>query len=433
MDIDLKIDVIIVGAGISGLSAAITLARAGKKVVVIERGDFAGSKNVFGGAIYLKPAMEIFPDILEKAPVERINTQHRYAILSGDESTTITYNTVKKDNSATVIRADFDKWLAQKAKEEGVYLAPQTLVKSLIQKDGKVVGVKTELEEIYAPITIIAEGVNSILTRQIGLREKEIEPKNTALAVKEVLKLPKETIESRFNLKPDEGCVYEIIGTPMDSLLGLAYMYTNKESVSIGIGVSLEDLAKKKLKPYDLLNKLKSHPTISFLIDGAQLIEYSAHLIPEGGFNDMPKLFSNGVMVVGDAASFVNNVHWEGTNFAMISGKLAAQTAIAALLNNDFSSDMLSNYQKRLEASFVMKDLKSYKNVIELVHKRTSSFFGYWPHKICQFFDIFTSVDSIPKKNKFRNYAFSFFRERKFSSLPKDIITGIKIVFGVLK
>ena len=429
-----KTQVIVVGGGPAGISAAITIARAGKKVVLIERGNFSGSKNVFGGAIYVKPTKEIFPNFEETAPLERKIVSHKYDIRTDKQSVSIGYTAREEDetNSYSVIRAKFDRWMAQEAEKEGVILVTETLVKELIVEENKVVGVKTELEQYYSDIVILADGVNSLLAKQIGLR-KEIKPKDVALGLKEVIKLGKDVIEERFNLQDGEGAIYEIIGAPMQGMLGLGYVYTNKDSVSIGIGVSLDELATRKIKPYDLLEEIKNHSSFKPLIKGGELLEYSAHLIPEGGYNKIPKLFSDGVLVVGDSAMLVNNVHWEGTNLAMISGKLAAEVAVGALDKKDFSKNTLSLYQKKLENSFVIKDLKSYKNIMDIAHSRIESYLGYYPNKIAEFFKMFTAVDGIPKREKYWGYIKSFFTDRSISELFKDAIGFVKILFGVLK
>lgn len=428
-----KTEVIVVGGGPAGISAAITIARAGKKVVLIERGNFSGSKNVFGGAIYVQPTKELFPDFEETAPLERKTVTHKYLMCTKNNSVAVSYVDRKEEtNSYSVIRAKFDRWMAQEAQKDGVTLVTETLVKELIIKENKIVGVKTELEEYFADIVILADGVNSILAKQIGLR-KEIKPKDVALGVKEVIKIGKEKIEERFNLNDGEGAIYEIFGDPMLGMLGLGYVYTNKETVSIGLGISLDEMTKKKIKPYELLEKLKEHPTFKPLLKNGELIEYSAHLIPEGGYKKIPKLYSDGVLVVGDSAMLVNNLHWEGTNLAMISGKLAGETAVVALEKNDFSSNTLSLYQKKLENSFIIKDLKSYRNLMDIVHSRAKSYLEYYPNKIGQFFKMFTTVDSIPKRNKYHAFIKGIFTDRSLSELFKDAIGFIKIIFGVLK
>lgn len=428
-----KTEVIVVGGGPAGICAAITIARAGKKVVLIERGSFSGSKNMFGGAIYVQPTKEIFPSFEESAPLERKTAVHKYIMCTEEESVSATYQSKEETaNSYSVIRSKFDRWMSQEAQKEGVVLVTETVVKELIVKENKVVGVKTELEEYFADIVIVADGVNSLLAKQIGLR-KEIKPKDVALGVKEVIKLNKEKIEERFNLNDDEGAIYEVFGGPMLGQLGLGYIYTNKETVSIGLGISLETLAEEKIKPYELLDKMKAHPALAPLIKDGELVEYSAHLIPEGGYKKVPKLYSDGVMLVGDSAMLVNNLHWEGTNLAMISGKLAGETAIVALDKNDFSANTLSLYQKKMENSFILKDLKSYKNLMDIIHHRAKSYLGYYPHKITGFFKMFTAVDSIPKRKKYHEFMKSIFTDRSISELFKDGIGFIKLIFGVLK
>ena len=171
-----KTEVIVVGAGPAGISCAITIARAGRKVVLIERGRFSGSKNVFGGAIYAQPTREIFPDFERTAPLERKNVEHKYAILGENDGTVISYqNKHELPVSYTVMRGKFDRWMADEARKEGVVLVEETVVRELIVENEAVVGVKTELEDYYADIVVLADGVNSLLAKQIGLRE-DIEP-----------------------------------------------------------------------------------------------------------------------------------------------------------------------------------------------------------------------------------------------------------------
>ena len=427
-----KTEVIVVGGGPAGISCAVTIARAGHEVILIERGSFSGSKNVFGGAIYAQPTREIFPNFEKEAPIERLNVEHKFAILGEDDSTVISYRHKDLRNTGySVIRGKFDRWMAEEAKKEGVIIVEETVVRELIIENEKVVGVKTELEEYYADIVVLADGVNSLLAKQIGFRET-IEPKDVALSVKEVIKLDREKINERFNLTDDEGCVYEIFGGPMKGMLGLGFLYTNKDSVSIGLGVGLDALCDKNLKPYELLDKLKEHPSISPLIKDGELLEYSAHLIPEGGYKKIPTLSGAGVMIAGDAAMLVNNLHWEGTNLAMISGKLAGETAVTALAKCDFSEKMLAKYPEALEKSFVMKDLRTYRNLMDEAHNRSDSFMGYYLKEVNGFFNMFTTVDSIPKREKFRRFIFDFIKKRNIIELFKDALSAFKLFWSIL-
>ncbi len=427
---DNKTQVIVVGAGPAGIACAVTIARAGKEVILIERGKFSGSKNVFGGAIYAQPTREIFPDFETTAPLESRNIEHKFAILGENDGTVVSYR--KNDTvSYSVIRGKFDRWMAQEAQKEGVILVEETVVRDLIVENGCVVGVKTELEDYYADIVVLADGVNSLLAKQIGLRD-DIKPEDVALSVKEVFKLPEEIINERFHVNSDEGCIYEIFGGSMLGMLGLGFLYTNKESVTIGLGVALNELIENSQRPYELLDKLKQHPEIAPLLKGGELLEYSAHLIPEGGYKKIPALYADGVMVCGDASMFVNNMHWEGTNLAMMSGKFAGETAVIALGKGDFSSQSLSRYQEMLEESFVIKDLRTYKDLMPLIAERKSEFLDYYLKKINSFFEMFTSVDSVPKRQKYHEFIKSIFKDRKISALFKDVVTIIKLLWSIL-
>ena len=427
-----KTNVIVVGGGPAGIAAAITIARAGFEAILIERGTFAGSKNVFGGAIYADSVKQIFPDFETSAPLERKNIEHKFAILGEDDSTVISYKKNPKDAvSYSVMRGKFDRWMAEQARREGVIIVEETVVRDLIVKDKKVVGVKTELEDYYSDIVILADGVNSLLAKSIGLR-KDIKPKDVALSVKEVIKIDKEKINERFLLNDDEGCIYELFGGSMLGKLGLGFIYTNKESVSIGLGITLDELDGTGIKPYELLDKIKEHPTISPLIKGGEVIEYSAHLIPEGGYKKMPKLYSDGVMVTGDAAMLVNNMHWEGTNLALISGKFAGETAVEALNKKDFSAKTLKEYDKKLRKSFVIKDLYTYRNLMDVMHDKKTIFMDTYFKKINAFFEMFTSVNGVPKRELYRKFIFDFIKERGFFGLCSDFWAVVKLVWSVL-
>ncbi len=427
-----KIDVIIVGAGPAGVAAGITLARANKKVVILERGSFSGSKNMFGGAIYEFPTIDLYPNFKEDAPLERINTEHRYLICDDNSSVSVNYKSDGHASSYTVIRSRWDKWCLERAVELGAYYSPKTTVRELIVEKGKVIGIKTDDEEFFADIVILADGVNSLLAKQIGLRD-DLKDSQIALGIKEVFKLPKDVIEQRFNLSENQGCITEIIGSPMKGMTGLGFIYTNKDSISIGLGINIDELKKHKIKPNELINELKEHPSIKPYLKDGELLEYSAHLIPEGGFKAMPKLFSDGVMVVGDAAQLVNNVHWEGTNIAMLSGKLAAETAIDAINNQDFSANMLSAYDKKFKETSFYKDLKTYKDTVPTVHANCGSFLKYYPEKINEFFEMFTQSGYVPKAALYRRFIKKFFKDRKISELFNDVTQFIKIGIGIIK
>lgn len=431
-----RFDVIVVGAGPAGVAAAVTSARGGAKVLLVERSEIAGTKNMIGGAVFLSALKEVFPDNWHQAPLERYINKHTWSLLSDNSSVDVSCDFPLKPKSASIFRSKFDSWLVSQAKKEGVYFAPSTLVKRLIKKNGYYCGIETELERIEAKVIIIADGVNSLLACQHGFRY-DYDAKDTVLSIKETVKLSKEIIEERFNITKgsNNGAARNFLGglklenTPF----ALGFMYTYSDSVSIGLGVNLEDLRRYALNPSDLLEKLKEHPVVAPLLQGGEMLEYSAHLIPEGGFKKLPKLCENGVMIAGDAAGFVNAIHFEGTNFAFISGKFAGETALAALKINDCSKRTLKLYEKKLKQSFILKDLKSYKDVMENLYSRTNSLMNYYPKKAAEFFEIFSGANCISKRDEFRNFIVNFIKDRSIRELFKDLAAFISSIFGVLK
>ena len=441
MDTNYNADVIVVGAGPAGISAAIEIAREDKKVVLLERSSYPGSKNMYGGAVYTKALKDVFREDFDSIPYERIINSHTWAFLSEKSSFEMTYKNSESTSAYAIKRFNLEKWMVEIAKKNGVFYCPNTLVVDLIQRNGAIIGVKTEQEEYYAPVTIIADGVNSLLARKISLRN-DYKPKDMILSVKEAIKFDKKTIEDRFNLKEDgsNGVNKQFFGTDfgklknIKNLFMMTYLYTFKDTVMIGVGANLEDLTRNKLNINELLDEVKKHPVISPFISGGETIEYSAHLIPEGGYKKMPKLVSAGVILVGDAAGFVNGVHFEGTNFALISGKLAGETALYALNNNNYNEQTLSAYTKKLEKSFILKDLYSYRNVIENLHSRSNSLEAYYPKKISEFFEIITSANCISKAQQLRKFLWHFIKDRNLGEIFKDMFAflkcGLDVFFG---
>ena len=198
------------------------------------------------------------------------------------------------------------------------------------------------------------------------------------------------------------------------------------------MGITLNELVENKLTPYELLETVKKHPTIAPLIKGGELLEYSAHLIPEFGYNNLPRLYANGVMVVGDAAGLVNSAHFEGTNFAIESGKLAGETAVIALNLGNTRHNILKIYEEKLKKSFVLKDLKSYRNVVETLYSRKKSILHYYPKKMAELMTTVTCVDNVPKKRKFRTFARKIFFERSITELFRDFKAFLKLFFDIM-
>lgn len=399
-----KFDCIIVGGGPAGVTCAYALAKAGLSVVLLERGDKPGSKNVMGGILYSTVLNKVVPNFWEEAPVERRIVNKYFSLLSADSELKLgmrfeDFNKPPYNNTFSVLRAKFDPWYAGKAEAAGVMVLNEAVVDKVIIEKGKAVGVKTRLEDgdLFADMVVIAEGVASLLAEGLGLRERHI-PEHMITCCKEVIGLPAETIEERFNLEGEEGASLEYFGGSVKGLVGSAFIYTNKDTLSVGIGVSTNDLKKNKLTPNDLIEGFKEHPSIRRLVKGGKLLEYSAHMIPEFGYDHLPKLVMDGLIIAGDAAGFVNMnpLYHEGSNLAMAAGLAAAETIIEAREKKDFSERGLAGYRRRLENSFVLQDLKRYKGISNFA-LRHPEFFKEYPELLIELARDFFTVSETPK------------------------------------
>jgi electron transfer flavoprotein-quinone oxidoreductase len=285
----------------------------------------------------------------------------------------------------------------------------------------RVVGVKTDRAggSVYADVVILADGVNSLLAQKAGFHP-ELEPRDVALAVKEIHFLPDTTIESRFNVGPDEGVAIEMAGTITQGMVGTGFLYTNTESLTLGVGCLLSDLRAQRVTPHALIEQMKAHPAIRPLIEGGEMKEYSAHLIPEGGYNAIPTIYGDGWMMVGDAGMFVNSVHREGSNLAMTTGRLAAETVIELRSEGKAcTAANLARYRTKLDDSFVMKDLKKYRDMPGVL-ENNHQFFTQYPALINRAAHTMLLVDGADKRSKEREVRKSFIRKRSRFGLLGD-------------
>ncbi len=425
--IDEKFDVIVVGAGPAGNAAAYTMAKEGLKVLQLERGEYPGSKNVQGAILYADALEKIIPDFREDAPLERHVIEQRMWMLDDNSYVGMHYRSEdfneEKPNRYTIIRAQFDKWFSRKVRDAGAVVLCETTVTELLRDTrGKVIGVRTDRAggTIMADMVVLAEGVNGLVGQRAGLR-KELKPDAVALAVKEMHFLPRETIEARFNLKGNEGVVIEIMGTVTNGMTGTAFIYTNQESLSVGIGCMVSDFVKSDTSPYALLEAFKNHPSIKPLLAGSEIKEYAGHLIPEGGYKEIPELYGDGWLVVGDAGHFVNAVHREGSNLAMTTGRIAAETIVWLKRRRDpFIADNLAEYARRLEQTFVMKDMKKYKDIPNFLHAKADTVFGLYPRLISKAAQTWFRVDGVDKRTKEKEILQSFRKGRTLTGLIGD-------------
>jgi electron transfer flavoprotein-quinone oxidoreductase len=421
-----KFDAIVVGAGPAGNSCAYTLAKRGLKVLQIERGEYPGSKNVQGAIMYADMLEKIIPDFREDAPLERHIIEQRAWYMDDSSYTGVQYRSEdfneEKPNRYTIIRAQFDKWFSKRVREAGALLILETTVTDLCFSGGKVIGVKTDRAggTILADVVVMAEGVNGLIGSKAGLRPVP-KPDTVALAVKEMHFMPSDVIEARFNLKGDEGVVIEAAGTITKGMAGTGFIYTNRESISIGIGCLVSDMTETGAAPYELLDAFKKHPAVAPLIAGSEVKEYAAHLIPEGGYKAVPQLYGDGWLIAGDAGQFVNAVHREGSNLAMTTGRLAAEAIFQIKARREpMTAENLSLYQKMIESSFVMKDLKKYKRLPNFLHASKKHLFGTYPELVSKAAQTFLRVDGKDKKSKERDIVKSFVKTRGVVGLASD-------------
>ena len=419
-----KVTSIVVGAGLAGLSAAYSLARDSIDVLVVERGDYPGAKNITGGRMYFLPIRSLFPELWDEAPWERHIVREVLTGVSKCSSLSIEFSNQKYNNkpyhSFTILGSRFNKWFAQKVAEKGARVINKYKVDDLILDNGKVKGIVVGGAQIEADVVIAADGTMSQIAEKAGLRGKR-EPQDFALGVKEVIALSPQTIEGRFRLKADEGIAQLFVGSLTKGMLGAGFLYTNRDCISLGLVLGIKDLTDCHLNvmPYELLEEFKLRPEIVPLINGGESVEYSAHVLSESGIKGMPKLFGDGILVAGDAAGMAMNMGLtvRGMEFAIASGALAAEAVRMAKKQNDFSAGALSKYQDLLKESFVWKDLNTFRHAPDVL--ANPRLFGEYPQLACTMMEKLMTVGEEPKK-KLSTTILKELRSRLALSLLRD-------------
>ncbi|MGH3341485.1 MAG: FAD-dependent oxidoreductase [Carbonactinosporaceae bacterium] len=428
-----RFDAVVVGAGPAGSAAALTLARAGVRTALLERGPFPGAKNMFGGVVYGRLLDDVLPGWWDEAPVQRWVSRRGTMIMTPTQSLTVDYRTgawaQPPYNGATCFRPDFDAWLAGKAERAGAVLLNSTTATGLLRDErGRVRGVGTDRPDgdIEAEVVIACDGVNSFLAKEAGLYPAA-EAGSFTLGVKEVLALPREAVEERFAVTGREGVDIEMLGCTGD-VPGGGFLYTNLDSVAVGVVLSLPGLAASGRRPEEVLSDLKAHPSIAPLVRGGELVEYSAHLIPEAGYDAMPEIAADGLLVAGDAAGLclAAGVWLEGVNYAIGSGVAAGETAAEALRSGDPSRRGLRGYRSRLERSFVLADHRKLRRVPELLMAERTQ--RRYPNLVCDLAErVFTVTNPRPKEG-LRRWARAA-RQRagvRRAELLRDVWTGLR-------
>ncbi|MGV9190983.1 FAD-dependent oxidoreductase [Arcanobacterium canis] len=398
--IDYDFDVIVVGAGVAGSVAAYLLAQQGHEVLLIERGETVGEKNLSGGVFYSRVMDDIIEGFSQTAPIERIITRNIVSFLNKKSSVNIEYTDerlAEPVNAVSVLRAKLDPWLAQQAEDAGATVMSGIKVDSLLREGPYFTGVEAGGEQLRAKVTILADGVNSFLAQGAGIRSPQPQ-KNLALGVKSVIRLPQEVIEDRFHLSGNQGAAYAIVGDATKGVLGGGFLYTNTESISLGIVVKLDDFAQSGLSATDIHDDYLTHPGIAPLIKDGELLEYGSHLIAEGGEGMVGELVHDGLVIVGDAGGFTLNTGLtiRGMDLAAGSARDAAHAIHEALEAGDFSRLSLEKYTDNLARSEVGKDMHTYRRAPEFLENR--ELFGDLGELLADVFYRIFNLDTTPRK-----------------------------------
>ena len=401
-----KFDVIVVGAGLAGLAAAWTLAGEGVEAVVLERGDYPGSKNLSGGRLYLNPVRDLFPGLWDGAPLERAIVREGATLMARNRSFTFHYTgselRAEKPQSCSVLRSKFDRWFAGRVEERGGMILPKTLVTDPVLENGKVRGVIAGGDELRADAVIACDGVLSLIPEKAGLRAPA-RPHDYAVGVKELIRLDGQVINDRFSVGDGEGAAHLFAGDITKGLFGGGFLYTNRDSVSLGLVVSIEDIAKEEAAGDipALFESFKARAEIEPLIRGGQTVEYGAHVIPEGGYRALSRLFGDGILVAGDSAGFALNLGFtvRGMEYALASGYFAARAVIEAKKAGRYDAATLAVYQKLLEDSFVLKDFQTFRDTPRVLSN--PHLFGHYPELVGNLMRDLYTVPAGPKSPVF--------------------------------
>ena len=364
-----------------------------------------------GGLLYGTVLDTLVEDAFATTPVERPVSKRAIQYLGNGQHLSLSFGSdawtrPPCNHTYVVNRSQFDRWFAGHVEAAGVSLLEGTVVDGL-RYDGegparKVVGVHLRGDEaLLAEVVVLAEGANCLVTEQairaLGLRPGR-RRQEYAVGVKEIIALPREKIEDRFGLAPDEGAAFDFLGVPFEGMIGGGFLYTAREAVHLGAAVRIDTLVNRRGSPNEVLDRFKNHPAVRTYLAGGELLEYSAHMLPEGGYDCLGTLTGNGVMIVGDAAGLLNaSLYKEGTNHAMESGRAAGLAAAEAKAAGDFSARGLAGYERRLREGPALQDLRKYRDLPDLL-EHTPELLSLYPRKVTQLLVDFFTVTGEPKQ-----------------------------------
>jgi electron transfer flavoprotein-quinone oxidoreductase len=364
-------DIIIVGGGLAGLSAGITAVKEGLNVILLERGEYSGAKNLSGGRMYVHSLLKLVPDALDKAPLERPITKETFEFYCGDKKLSFSLEEKNKRNSFSILRSKFDRWLASEAENLGLLISYSTLVTNAY-REGKGITLETNRGALKAPLIIDASGVTSVVFRYLGLRK--FSPDKWMLGVKEIVK-------TDVKLSDNEGEVRTIVGA-IKGVKGGGFVYTNEDTLSVGMAITFDSLPKSEYPARDLVEAFREKIGIE-----GEILEYSAHAIPYYGYKNLPIINTDNLIAVGDSAGFLINDGFtiRGMDLAIASGMIAGLSA-KKIIENGYKTDI---YYEMLKESFVLKHLELAYNRFDLMNKAYT--LNSYPEILCNVLsDMFT-------------------------------------------
>src|SRR2546429_102880 len=384
----LEADVLIVGAGPAGLSCALHLANLFKKynesggssksgpqlssenIYVLEKGREIGAHQLSGAIMNPKALAELVPDFEKSAPLDTLVTDDAALLFTKTSSFRfpITPPPFKNKGNYVVSLNRLTKWLGGLVEKTGVNLFTQFGGAQLIYDREGIAGVITEDKgvdkngkpkdnytpgyELRAKVTVLAEGPRGSLTKQLVQKKKldNINPQIYSIGVKELWDVQPGRIQP--------GYVAHTLGWPVPTdMYGGGWIYgLANNRLSIGLVIGLE-YSEPQFDPHEAFQKWKTHPFIKKILDGGKLVRYGAKTIPAGGWYSMPRTYVDGGLIIGDSGSFLDSQRLKGIHMAMKSGMLAAETIFEALKSGDTSSKTLSAFPKKVEQSYVKKEL----------------------------------------------------------------------------
>ena len=418
-------EVAVVGAGPAGSAAALTLAREGVQVLLVERGTFPGSKNVFGGRIYSYALKRLLGERWKDAPVERFIRKEGITFMTADSSFSVEYESKDPTGSFTSIRSKFDKWLAEEAEKAGASLITDSRVDDLVLERGIVKGIIAGPDKIPTDAVIACDGTTTNLARKAGLASM-LEPREVSIGMKDVIELPADKMEERLGLEPEEGAAHVFVGECSGGLRGGGFLYTNKDSLALGMVVGADDISTKKVPSHTLMDRLRNHRKVRRLIRGGKTIEYDAHMIPEAGPKMLTRPYTGGLLVAGDAAGHLlnNGYTFRGVDMAIVSGIAAAQTILEARKRKDYSAQSLQTYARRLREEPALKDMYTFSKVPRYL--RNNRLYNVYPELVCNAAEAIYRVDGNRKRKIYKELRTQTKGKVSTISLIRDLLAGAR-------